>query len=131
MDDDFNDKLSSAFGDGWFDGFLAAKQLVIQGEDIEDYCEDTVLELSECAELENKLSTRKRKRTERIEQLEKLLNDLLDKDCLITDVKFRRLIESTLVKGIRNSVSIGYIMYQFSTHSLRKLVLCICLIFSQ
>lgn len=97
MGDDFNDKLLSAFGDGWYDGFLAAKELVIQGEDIEDYCKDTVLELSERAELESKLSVRKRERTERIGQLEKLLNDLLDKDCLITDVKFRRLIESTLV----------------------------------
>ena len=55
-------KLSSAYGDGWFDGFLAAKKL---DEDKDFYLEDVeegeVLKLSEHAEAEIEFSINKGK----------------------------------------------------------------------
>ncbi len=46
----------SAYGDGWYDGFLAAKKLLEEGEHIEDYSESDVMRLSEQAESESQLA---------------------------------------------------------------------------
>ncbi|MCS6180064.1 hypothetical protein [Shewanella baltica] len=42
--------LVSAYGDGWYDGFLAAVEFVKDDCDIESYSEDAIRELSEVAE---------------------------------------------------------------------------------
>jgi hypothetical protein len=42
--------LVSAYGDGWYDGFLAAVEFVKDDCDIESYSEDAIKELSEVAE---------------------------------------------------------------------------------
>ena len=47
--------LLSAYGDGWFDGFLAAQREVNRSGDLDGFPEDIVLELSEIAESECQL----------------------------------------------------------------------------
>ncbi len=57
------DDLDSAYGDGWYDGFLAAKKISTNDESfesIDDYSSDDVLHLSEHAELERPSNKRKR-----------------------------------------------------------------------
>lgn len=44
------EKLKSAFGDGWYDGFIAAQQMAASGEWIEDVSEDWIRAMSETAE---------------------------------------------------------------------------------
>lgn len=44
--------LVCAYGDGWYDGFLAAVEFVKDDCDIESYSEDAIRELSEVAESE-------------------------------------------------------------------------------
>lgn len=45
-----DDEKSQIYGDGWYDGFLAAKALAEKGEDLTDYTSDDVMRLSENAE---------------------------------------------------------------------------------
>lgn len=47
--------LLSAYGDGWYDGFLAAQREVNRSGDLDGYEDDDVLELSEDAESECQL----------------------------------------------------------------------------
>jgi len=49
------DKLISAYGDGWFDGFLAAKKLA-EKRDLDDYGNDVIMEMSEHAESESQIA---------------------------------------------------------------------------
>jgi hypothetical protein len=41
---------SQIYGDGWYDGFLVAKELAVKGEDLTDYTEDDAMKFSEQAE---------------------------------------------------------------------------------
>ncbi|GLR71634.1 hypothetical protein [Agaribacter marinus] len=51
------DELISAYGDGWYDGFLAAKKIAeSDNEDIFDYKEDHILSMSEHAESESQIA---------------------------------------------------------------------------
>lgn len=47
-----NEALKVAYGDNWYDGFMAARDRVLSGECIEDYATETILSLSEVAEEE-------------------------------------------------------------------------------
>ncbi|MCD8558888.1 MAG: hypothetical protein LRY75_08730 [Shewanella xiamenensis] len=47
--------LLSAYGDGWYDGFLAAQREVNRSGDLDGFPEDIVLEISEIAESECQL----------------------------------------------------------------------------
>jgi hypothetical protein len=49
------DKLVSAYGDGWYDGFLAAKQLA-EKRDLDDYDNDVIMAMSEHAESESQIA---------------------------------------------------------------------------
>ena len=53
-------ELDSAFGDGWFEGFMKAKALARDEQPIEDYDRYTVLEMSEDAEAERPSQNRSR-----------------------------------------------------------------------
>ena len=51
---------SQIYGDGWYDGFLAAKELAVKGQDMTEYTEDDAMKFSEQAEDEraNRLKSR-------------------------------------------------------------------------
>lgn len=56
-------ELDSAYGDGWYDGFIAAQKVMMKDDDfdyLEDYSENDVLQLSEYAEVEHSNRNRKR-----------------------------------------------------------------------
>lgn len=44
--------LESLYGDGWYDGFLAARKLIEDGHQIDEYKDYDILSLSEHAETE-------------------------------------------------------------------------------
>ncbi|MDF5600783.1 hypothetical protein P3746_20415 [Vibrio parahaemolyticus] len=68
----FTDKeaLLSAFGDGWFEGFIKARQLARKGEDLEDY---DVLLMSEDEEQIAKVGVRNTALVHRVKELEATL----------------------------------------------------------
>ncbi|WP_259578067.1 hypothetical protein [Shewanella baltica] len=61
--------LLSAYGDGWYDGFLAAQREVRRSGDLDGYEDDDVLELSEVAEEECQLIRDEKTITESTSQL--------------------------------------------------------------
>ncbi|WP_413485418.1 hypothetical protein [Shewanella baltica] len=61
--------LLSAYGDGWYDGFLAAQREVQRSGDLDGYEDADVLELSEVAEDECKLVRDEKTTTESTSQL--------------------------------------------------------------
>jgi len=48
--------LTSAYGDGWFDGFVAAVAIIKDGGDIEQYSNDDIVKMSESAESKSQLN---------------------------------------------------------------------------
>ena len=68
----------SAFGDGYYDGFKAAQDIVNKEEDLLDYNEDTVLMMSEHAEAKAQLPQRKGTKKQQNDKLLGLVNYIVE-----------------------------------------------------
>lgn len=91
--DTHNDALSSSFGDGWYEGFLHAKRLVSDDEDLDDY---DALMMSEDKESMAKVGVRERKLLDQIAKLTAKNNEL-DK-ALIEEIENRDCWEARATK---------------------------------
>lgn len=65
--EELEEQLNSAFGDGWYEGFLKAKYLSEKGEDLDDY---DALSMSEDEEQIAKVGVRNKELLSRIDKLE-------------------------------------------------------------
>ena len=73
----------SAFGDGYYDGFKAAQEIVKKEEDLLDYNEDIILMMSENAEAKAQLPQRKGTKKQQNDKLLGLIDSIvknLEKD---------------------------------------------------
>lgn len=78
------DHILVAYGDGWFDGFLKAKNYTEENtEDICELSESSIIELSEDAEQQYRTEPRKNLLIETNKELTELLNDIISSELVI------------------------------------------------
>ena len=70
------DKILSAYGDGWFDGFLAAKDIEETDENLCDYNQNNIIYMSELAEEKCLFGVRGSKKSEQIALIKTLISTI-------------------------------------------------------
>lgn len=88
----------SAFGDGYYDGFKAAQEIVNKEEDLLDYNEDTVLMMSEHAEAKAQLPQRKGTKKQQNDKLLELI------DYIVENLEDDEEKNSYLIRKIRKEI---------------------------